>query len=152
MVGDHLSVAGRSKVMAAIRSTNTKPELAVRRGLRALGATGYRIHVRDLPGRPDVAFTRWKVAVFVDGAYWHGHPEHFNGETATAYWREKIARTQERDRLANLALEQLGWRVLRYWDFQVKLDCSVVVKSIAAELAHAGWTAPHLNAQQLLCP
>ncbi len=61
--------------MAAIRSKNTKPELALRKALREVGATGYRLHRKDVPGRPDLAFIRWKVAVFVDGVFfWHGHP------------------------------------------------------------------------------
>jgi DNA mismatch endonuclease (patch repair protein) len=94
--------------MAAIRSTNTGPERALRAALRERGATGYRIHLRSLPGRPDVAFTRWKVAVFVDGAFWHGHPDHFNPATATEYWRDKIKRTQERDRQADEALGAPG--------------------------------------------
>jgi DNA mismatch endonuclease, patch repair protein len=79
--------------MAAIRSKNTKPELALRIALRRAGATGYRLHRRDLPGRPDVAFMRWKVAVFVDGVFWHGHPDFWDPDTASSdYWRTKISR------------------------------------------------------------
>jgi DNA mismatch endonuclease (patch repair protein) len=125
--------------MASIRSTNTKPELALRAALRALGATGYRVHTRDLPGRPDVAFTRWKVAVFVDGAFWHGHPDHFNPRTAKPYWREKIARTQQRDTDANRALVELGWRVLRYWDFEVTSTLDICVEEILTTLEDRGW-------------
>ncbi len=76
-MADHLSPEGRSRNMAAIRSKDTKPELAMRAALRRAGATGYRLHRRDIPGRPDAAFIRWKVAVFVDGAFWHGHPDHW---------------------------------------------------------------------------
>jgi len=140
-MGDHLSKAGRSRVMAAIRATNTKPELAVRHMLRSLGATGYRVHVRDLPGKPDIAFSRWKVAVFVDGAFWHGHPEHFNSDTAAPYWRDKIRRTRERDRLANDGLAELGWRCLRFWDFQIETDCLAVAEAIILELRRAGWSS-----------
>ena len=71
-------------------------------------------------GKPDVVFTRWRVAVFVDGAFWHGHPDHFNPSTASSYWREKITRTQQRDRAADAALSELGWSVVRFWDFDVK--------------------------------
>src|SRR3982751_3411862 len=103
-MADHLSRAGRSRVMAAIRSKDTRPERMVRLVLRQAGATGYRLPLRTLPGRPDVAFTRWKVAVFVDGAFWHGHPAHFTRGRSGAYWDAKIERTQERDRQANETL------------------------------------------------
>lgn len=125
--------------MAAIRAKNTKPELTVRNGLRAIGATGYRLHLRSLPGKPDVAFTRWRVAVFVDGAFWHGHPEHFKPATAAPYWREKIARTQERDRAADRALSAEGWTVVRCWDFEVKADPAQAVERVVDALVAAGW-------------
>jgi len=136
-VSDHLTPAGRSRVMAAIRSKNTKPELAVRYALRRRGASGYRVHVAALPGRPDIAFTRWRVAIFLDGAFWHGHPAHFNSETASEYWRAKIARTQERDRLANQQLQAAGWTVLRFWDFEVKKRLDDLVRDIEAALRAA---------------
>ncbi|KWW97916.1 DNA glycosylase [Carbonactinospora thermoautotrophica] len=139
---DHLSPEGRSRVMAAIRSTNTGPERALRAALRATGASGYRIHYRSLPGKPDVAFTRWKVAVFVDGAFWHGHPDHFNPETASEYWREKIKRNQERDRQADEALRALGWTVLRFWDFELRDDPGGVIERVLAALGAAGWRKP----------
>lgn len=135
---DHLSPAGRSRNMAAIRSTNTRPELALRALLRAAGATGYRVHLRTLPGKPDVAFTRWRVAVFVDGAFWHGHPDHFNPATASEYWRDKIARTQERDRKADLALQEAGWTVVRFWDFELQEAPEEQVEKILNALKTAG--------------
>jgi DNA mismatch endonuclease (patch repair protein) len=137
---DHLSQAGRSKVMAAIRSKDTRPELAVRAGLRAVGATGYRLHVRSMPGRPDLAFTRWKVAVFVDGAFWHGHPDHFDEAGASPYWKEKMARNRRRDREANAALEKDGWTVVRCWDFEVKSSPGAVIDRIVQALRTAGWS------------
>jgi DNA mismatch endonuclease (patch repair protein) len=137
---DHLSQAGRSRVMAAIRSKNTKPELVVRTALRAAGATGYRLHVGGIPGRPDLAFTRWKVAVFVDGAFWHGHPDHFDETRASQYWREKIARTRQRDEAANIALEQAGWTVIRCWDFEVKSSTDAVIARVVQALHAAGWS------------
>src|SRR6188472_4274625 len=94
---DHLSSAGRSRVMAAIRSKDTQPELALRRALHSRGIRGWRCHQRGVAGKPDLAFTRWRVAVFVDGAFWHGHPDHFKFGRG-GYWDAKIARTQERDR------------------------------------------------------
>lgn len=137
-MADHLSPAGRSRNMAAIRSKNTKPELLLRAQLRCRGAKGYRVHMR-LPGRPDVAFTRWKVAVFVDGAYWHGHPDHFNPATASEYWRSKIAGNQARDAKATSELRASGWRVLRFWDFEVLADVEGVAQQVIQTLNSAGW-------------
>jgi DNA mismatch endonuclease, patch repair protein len=125
--------------MAAIRSKNTKPELALRAMLRDAGATGYRIHARQIPGKPDVAFTRWHVAVFVDGAFWHGHPDHFNPASATTYWREKIARTQQRDRAAEAALDSLGWRVVRFWDLDLAANPTECLEAILSALRMNGW-------------
>jgi DNA mismatch endonuclease (patch repair protein) len=124
--------------MAAIRAKNTKPELAVRRALYAAGLRGWRCHTTQLPGRPDVAFTRWKVAVFVDGAFWHGHPDHFTVGQSGEYWDKKIARTQERDQQANEALAALGWTVLRFWDFQVKDDLDGCLATILDALTATG--------------
>jgi DNA mismatch endonuclease (patch repair protein) len=138
---DHLSPAGRSRNMAAIRSKNTRPELLLRAELRQRDAAGYRLHAR-LPGRPDIVFTRWKVAVFVDGAFWHGHPDHFNAATATAYWRDKIARTQARDAQAGRDLQAEGWRVLRFWDFDVLADVNAVAERVIQALISAGRRTP----------
>jgi DNA mismatch endonuclease (patch repair protein) len=125
--------------MAAIRAKNTKPELALRQALRHAGATGYRIHVRTLPGRPDIVFTRWRVAVFVDGVFWHGHPHHFNPQTASPYWRDKIARNRDRDRLADVALAAAGWTVVRVWDLEVKGEADAAAERVLQPLRMAGW-------------
>jgi DNA mismatch endonuclease (patch repair protein) len=141
-VVDHLSAEGRSRNMAAIRAKNTKPELALRAALRQAGATGYRIHRKDIPGRPDVAFMRWGVAVFVDGVFWHGHPDHWDPEKASSnYWRNKIARNIERDRAADAALDELGWTVVRIWDQDVKADATECARRITDALTERGWTA-----------
>lgn len=137
---DHLSPAGRSRNMAAIRSKDTKPELTMRAALRTVGATGYRLHRKDIPGRPDIAFMRWKVAVFVDGAYWHGHPDHVR-PGASEYWVRKIARNQERDAAANDALAQAGWTVVRLWDLDVKADLPGCVDQVVGALHWSGWNA-----------
>jgi DNA mismatch endonuclease (patch repair protein) len=116
--------------MAAIRSRNTRPEHTLRRALRACGLAGYRCHHPRLPGKPDIAFTRWRVAVFIDGAFWHGHPDHFSFGKLGAYWDEKVRRTQDRDRQQEAALLAAGYEVIRFWDFEVKEDamrCAAVV-------------------------
>jgi DNA mismatch endonuclease, patch repair protein len=104
--------------------------LTLRRALHAAGLRGWRCHNRQLPGKPDIAFTRWRVAVFVDGRFWHGHPDYFTFGKSGAYWDAKIARTQERDRLANEALSAAGWTVLRYWDFEVEDDLGRCVTGV----------------------
>jgi DNA mismatch endonuclease (patch repair protein) len=119
---DFLTPETRSRVMSRIRSTDTKPELALRRALHAVGIRGWRCHPHGVPGKPDVAFRRWRVAVFVDGRFWHGHPDFFTFGKSGEYWDAKIARTEERDRLANKALAADGWKVLRFWDFEVEED------------------------------
>lgn len=142
-MADHLSPAGRSRVMAAIRSKNTKPELALRHALRTAGATGYRIHRKDLPGNPDIAFIRWKVAVFVDGVFWHGHPDHWNPEkAASAYWRQKIAGNIARDKRATDDLRARGWNVIRIWDQDVKSDLPYCTQLVTAALLAGGWRPP----------
>lgn len=121
--------------MSRIRSKDTKPELALRRALWQNGVRGWRCHPRSVPGKPDLAFTRWRVAVFVDGRFWHGHPDYFTPGKSGAYWDAKIARTRERDRLANEALTAAGWTVLRFWDFEVENDLEVCVDRVHSAIA-----------------
>lgn len=126
--------------MAAIRAKNTKPELVLRAALREAGATGYRVHRKDIPGRPDIAFIRWHVAVFVDGVFWHGHPDHWKPEKASSdYWRNKIARNVERHRIADAVLAAMGWTVIRVWDQDVNADVSGCARRITAALTKRGW-------------
>ncbi|MFI6272482.1 very short patch repair endonuclease [Micromonospora zamorensis] len=110
----------------------------LRRALRASGATGYRIHRASLPGKPDIAYTRWRLAIFVDGVFWHGHSDHFKPELASQYWREKIARNRERDQRNDAALTAMGWTVLRFWDMQVKDDLDGVTRVVAVALRELG--------------
>lgn len=106
--------------MAAIRPADTVPELALRRHLRAHAVTGYRCNYKGLPGKPDIVFTRWRVAVFVDGGFWHGHPDKFAFGRWGEYWDAKVARNMERDRENDRRLTDAGYAVLRFWDFDVK--------------------------------
>lgn len=113
----------RRRNMQANRRRDTTPELALRRLLHKEGLR-YRCDLRiDLPGamraRPDVVFTRRKVAVFVDGCFWHGCPVH--GRTPTTnvdYWSVKLARNLARDRLQTRALQDAGWTVIRIWEHE----------------------------------
>jgi DNA mismatch endonuclease (patch repair protein) len=128
---DFLSRETRSRVMARIRSKDTSPELALRRALYARGVRGWRCHAKYVPGKPDISFTRRRVAVFVDGCFWHGHPDYFTPGKSGEYWDKKISRTKERDRLANEALASAGWTVLRFWDFEVENELDACVYQVA---------------------
>lgn len=112
----------RRRIMAAVRQRDTGPELALRRALHRAGARGWRCNYRGAPGRPDVAWPAMEVAVFVDGAFWHGHPSRHRPGRSGAYWDVKIARNVERDRSNDESLLARGWAVLRIWDFDVQQD------------------------------
>lgn len=119
---DTVSPEVRSRTMARVKAADTGPEVALRRALYAVGARGWRCHRPTLPGKPDVAFGRARVAVFVDGAFWHGHPSKYWPGRCSAYWDKKIARNRERDCDVNSQLRTLGWRVIRLWDFEIESD------------------------------
>jgi DNA mismatch endonuclease (patch repair protein) len=123
--------AGVTANMKANRRTDTKPELALRAALHALGYR-YRKDFRlDLPlrrVRPDVAFTRRKVAVFIDGCFWHACPEHGSKPKSNQwYWSPKLAKNVERDRAADEALVQAGWTVVRLWEHTPLEDAVALV-------------------------
>jgi DNA mismatch endonuclease (patch repair protein) len=124
----------RSRIMAAVRSRNTTPEVALRKALYAAGVRGWRCHYKAAPGRPDLAWPRRRVAVFVDGAFWHGHPWRYKPGRSAGDWDDKIARNIERDREDEAALADLGWKVLRLWDFDVKRDLGDAVQQVRALL------------------
>jgi DNA mismatch endonuclease (patch repair protein) len=133
-----LDPEARHALMARFRGKDTGPELLLRRTLCRFGIRGYRCHVATLPGRPDVVFTRWKVAIFVDGAFWHGHPSTFQFGSRGDYWDQKIARNQARDRLVNARLAEAGWSVLRIWDVELIKDPLGALGRVTRTLAAAG--------------
>ncbi len=114
--------------MARIRSKNTKPELLLRRALWAEGCR-YRLH-HNLPGRPDLVFLRDRLAIFVDGCFWHGCPLHYSApRTRENFWKDKLRKNVTRDLAADDALIEQGWRVLRFWEHDLK-DMEDVVRQI----------------------
>lgn len=120
----------RSRTMSAVRGRDTGPELQLRRALWALGVRGWRCHRKSLPGKPDLAFGPSRLAVFVDGAFWHGHPDKYWPGRSGPYWDAKIARNIERDRTVDGELEAMGWRVLRLWDFEVTRDAHAAAETV----------------------
>jgi DNA mismatch endonuclease (patch repair protein) len=131
---DNLTREQRSRTMSRIRRRDTKPELLLRKALWARGLRGYRLDLGNLPGRPDVAWIQRRVAVFVDGAFWHGHPSAFKPGKSGDYWDEKIPRNVCRDRAADASLREMGWTVIRLWDFEVRRDLGGCLERIAAAL------------------
>ncbi len=123
--------------MARVRGRDTGPELALRRALWAAGVRGWRCHRRDLPGRPDLAFSRARLAVFVDGAWWHGHPDYFTPGKSGDFWDRKITGNVERDRRADADLAAAGWRVVRLWDFEMARNAEAAARRVVAALAEA---------------
>ena len=114
--------AARRRIMSAIRGRNTKPELLVRRLLHSLGYR-FRIHLRGVGGRPDIAFPKRRKAIFVDGCFWHGHERCRSGRvptTRTDYWRQKIQSNRDRDRRHVQALIEGGWEALIIWECDLK--------------------------------
>jgi DNA mismatch endonuclease (patch repair protein) len=108
----------RSALMARIRSGNTKPEIAVRKLLHALGYR-FRLRRRDLPGKPDIVLSRHRLVIFVHGCFWHQHPGcrlASKPKTRQDYWGPKLAGNVRRDRVAQDALRSLGWRVTVVWE------------------------------------
>jgi len=120
--------------MASIRGADTRPERLLRSALRDCGARGYRLHWLGPAGRIDIAFTRWKVAVFVDGSFWHGHPRKWQPGRWAGYWDEKIKRNIARDERQNSALTDAGWRVLRFWDFDIEHSPDGVADMVSREI------------------
>jgi DNA mismatch endonuclease Vsr len=106
-------------MMSRVRSRDTGPELQLRRALWAAGARGYRLYGK-LPGRPDIIFRRARLAVFVDGCFWHRCSACNLSVPRTPYWQTKIARNVDRDAKTNDALAALGWKVARLWEHEVE--------------------------------
>ncbi len=119
---------GRSENMRRIRSKDTGPELVVRKLLRDLGFSGYRIHRKDLPGKPDVAFVGRKKAVMIHGYFWHGHDckEGLREPKSNReYWLVKIEGNRERDKKHLTELAGKGWGVLTVWECELR-DCGAL--------------------------
>jgi len=116
--------------MLGNRSRDTKPELAIRRLVHAAGLR-YRVAAKPLPGMrrtADLVFRPTRVAVFVDGCFWHGCPEHFvPPKTNPGYWRDKIDRNMQRDADTDARLAAEGWLVLRFWEHQDPAECARAV-------------------------
>ncbi|MGD9631040.1 MAG: very short patch repair endonuclease [Pyrinomonadaceae bacterium] len=111
-----------SRVMSANRSRDTKPEITLRKALWNAGHRGYRLHYKKVPGRPDISFVGKKVAIFVNGCYWHRCPKcnYPLPKNNTAFWQAKFDRNIERDARKRKDLKALGWKVITVWECDLK--------------------------------
>lgn len=131
--GSWASSAARRRNMQAIRSRDTKPEQQIRRLVHAEGLR-YRVSARPLIGlrrTADMVFRPTKVAVFIDGCYWHGCPEHYvPPKTNSGYWSQKVLLNMERDRDTDKQLSEAGWLVLRFWEHESSDVCANEITAV----------------------
>lgn len=131
---DVLTLEQRKLNMSQIRGKNTGPEIKLRKLLWSKGIKGYRIH-HNLPGKPDIAFTKKKIVIFIDGCFWHKCPIDFQEpETRTEFWMKKINSNVERDKKVNDQLRLDEWTVIRFWEHEIRKNPDEVVKKIKETL------------------
>lgn len=121
-MADVLSKEQRSKCMSHIRSKDTKPEVLVRRFLFAHGFR-FRLHRKNLPGKPDIVLSKYKTVIFINGCFWHGHQDCKYStipETNREFWENKISGNIQRDKETYSRLVKLGWNVIEIWQCQLK--------------------------------
>lgn len=129
---DNLTPKQRHKAMSRIKTKNTSIELRLRKALWH-GGLRYRVNYKRLPGTPDIAITKYRIAIFCDGELFHGkgfEEGKMRFDTNKAYWEAKIKRNIERDRRVDAELQKLGWTVLRFWGKEIKRDLDACVESV----------------------
>ncbi len=142
-VSKRRSIETVRKAMRAVRSKNTAPELALRKALWSRGFR-YRLHKKTLPGKPDLVFPSKRIALFIDGDYWHGRQWEKRGFVSleaqmsrvnnSAYWIKKISGNIIRDKRNNCELRLLGWTVIRIWESDLKTNHEKVVEKVITKL------------------
>lgn len=121
-MADVMTPEQRSRCMAAVKGKDTKPEMIVRKYLFSRGMR-FRVQVRKLPGTPDIVLPKYKTVIFVNGCFWHGHEDckYFRlPKSNVEFWKEKIERNIERDKESMQALFDLGWKVVRVWECELR--------------------------------
>ena len=135
---DNLTPEQRSYCMSRIKGKDTGLEVRVRSELHKRGLR-FRKHLKELPGKPDVVFTKAKTAVFIDGDFWHGYDFPAWEHKVSDFWKTKISRTRQRDAKNDLLLQEMGWRVIRLWQHELENDYEAGVQRIVSALrANAG--------------
>ncbi len=129
----------RSYYMSRVRSKNTKPELILRKFLFSKGIKGYRVN-SILPGKPDITFTKYKLAIFIDGCFWHKCPNCFSPpQTNKEFWLKKIDGNVERDKKINKVLSESGYIVIRFWEHEIEYDLNNCYDTIYKTLIEKGF-------------
>jgi len=129
-MADNLSREKRSKVMASIRGKNTKPEVTIRKILWKKGMR-YRIHNKSVFGTPDISIKKKRIAIFVDGCFWHGCNRCYKEpKTNVEFWRNKIIQNKKRRIKVRRHLKKEGWRILEFWEHEINSDPVLVSKKI----------------------
>ena len=132
---DTVSKEKRSEIMSKVRGKDTKPEKIVRSLLHVMGYR-FRLHRKDLPGKPDIVLPKYKTAIFVHGCFWHGH-ECKHGQNRpksnAAYWKNKIQSNMHRDKINNIELERLGWKVIVVWECLISEEL-IFIKSVIEQI------------------
>ena len=136
-MADNLTPEQRSYMMSRVRSTDTTPELAVRRLVHARGLR-FRKHGSWLPGRPDIVFVAVKVVVFIDGDYWHGWRFPAWREKLSPYWKAKIEGNRRRDQCNFQKLRRSGWHVIRIWEHEIERDTKRCIDRIEVAVRRLG--------------
>ena len=129
---DNLTKAQRKKNMARIRSTDTTPEMKLRSALHKEGFR-FRIHVASLPGKPDIVLPKYRLIIFVNGCFWHQHPNCAKANIPKSnqdYWIEKLKKNVDRDKVSISNLKSMGWEVKVIWECEVNKNIEEVVETI----------------------
>ena len=129
---DRVTKEKRSEMMAAVKGRgNLTTEVALMKILKKEKITGWRSHYDRVEGRPDFAFPKQRVAIFIDGCFWHGCKKHATiPKTNTNFWENKITRNKERDRKVSRELKKAGWSVLRIWEHEIKMNPRKVIERL----------------------
>ena len=136
-MADTISSTRRGEIMSHIKSQNTSIELMVRRQLFSMGYR-YRVNYKDLPGKPDIVFTKKKIAIFIHGCYWHGHDcgsrYSHTSKSNKSYWGPKIERTKQRDQAHTQELISQGWNVITLWECEIRNNFERVIDTLNRSL------------------
>lgn len=130
---DNLTAKQRSRCMSRVRSKNTGLEMVVMRELRKRKLS-FRTQARKLPGKPDIVFSSWRVAVFVDGDFWHGFRFPQWKRSQSLFWKKKIEQNRKRDRRNFAKLRRMGWKVIRIWQHTIRKDLNSSINRIQEAL------------------
>lgn len=135
-MADIVSQDKRSEIMSAIKNKNTKPEILVRKALHHKGFR-FRLHCKNLAGKPDIVLSRYKTVILVNGCFWHGHNCHLFKwpKSNIEFWKEKINGTKGRDKKNIQALESIGWQVITIWECSLRGQTDEYINNFINDIA-----------------